>query len=150
MLTSSWAPGRGGGRPGAGGVLGEEKAIRKLLKKQEDTPRSSPQLPAAERPPLPTRQGTPSLFSDDYEAGVCPGELQVQGSGGVPYKKQGRDFPVGQWLGLRTSTAGGTGSIPGQGSFACYVVRPKKQTKKNPGGLSECMIKNAGSQTSNI
>lgn len=46
---------------------------------------------------------------------------------GVPYEKQGRDFPVAQCLGLRTSTAGSMGSIPGQGSSACYVVRPKRQ-----------------------
>ena len=90
MLTSSWAPGQGGGRPGARGVLEEERAIRKLLKKPEDTPRSSPQLPAAGRPPLPTRQRTPSLFSDDYEADVCPGELPAQGSGGGGYHIKNR------------------------------------------------------------
>ena len=36
---------------------------------------------------------------------------------------------VVQWLRLCTSTAGGTGSIPGWGSSSCFEVQPKK--KKN-------------------
>ena len=42
---------------------------------------------------------------------------------------------VVQWLKLCTSTAGGTGSIPGWGSSACLAVQPKQQqqkAKKNP------------------
>ena len=34
--------------------------------------------------------------------------------------------PVDQWLRLCTSTARGTGSIPGQGSFACCALWQKK------------------------
>ena len=37
-----------------------------------------------------------------------------------------------QWLRPRASTAGGMGSIPGQGTSACCVVWPKKKKlKKN-------------------
>ena len=40
---------------------------------------------------------------------------------------------VAQWLGLYTSTAGGTGSIPGQGTKIpmLHVVAKTKQMKKS-------------------
>ena len=34
-----------------------------------------------------------------------------------------------QWLGLHASTAGGTGSIPVQGSSTCLILWPKKKKK---------------------
>ena len=37
---------------------------------------------------------------------------------------------VVQWLGLRASNAGGTGSIPGGGSSSCREVWPKKKKKR--------------------
>ena len=40
------------------------------------------------------------------------------------------NFLVVQWLGPRTSTAGGTGSIPGQGTKIPQAVQPKKKKKR--------------------
>ena len=40
------------------------------------------------------------------------------------------DFLGGPVVKTPASTAGGSGSIPGQGSFACHVVWPKKKRKK--------------------
>ena len=37
---------------------------------------------------------------------------------------------VDQWLRFCLSTAGGTGSIPGQGSSTCQVIQPKKKKDK--------------------
>ena len=47
-------------------------------------------------------------------------------------KKQGGNSLVVQWLGLRASTAGSMGSIPGRGTKIppCCAVRPKKINKK--------------------
>ena len=39
---------------------------------------------------------------------------------------------VVQWLRPHASTTGGKGSIPGQGSFTCCVVWPKKERKQQP------------------
>ena len=57
------------------------------------------------------------------------------------------DFLAVQWLGLRASTAGGTGSIPGRGTkipHAEHMVQPKKikfnlkkKKKKNVDGRKE-------------
>ena len=43
-----------------------------------------------------------------------------------------------QWLRLRASTAGGTDSIPGQGTKipTCHMARPKKLKKKKKMGTS--------------
>ena len=35
-----------------------------------------------------------------------------------------------QWLRLYAFTAGGTGSIPGWGSFTCHSMQPKKKKKR--------------------
>ena len=40
------------------------------------------------------------------------------------------DFPGGPVVKTLASTAGGSGSIPGPGSFACHVVWPKKKKRK--------------------
>ena len=45
-------------------------------------------------------------------------------------EREGTSLAV-QWLGLRAFTAGGTGSIPGQGTKIPHaMVRPKKKKKK--------------------
>ena len=36
-----------------------------------------------------------------------------------------------QWLRLHTATAGGTGSIPGQGTKILHVTQQKKKRKRN-------------------
>ena len=46
---------------------------------------------------------------------------------------------VVQWLRLHTSTAGGTGSIPSQGSSTYHMVWPKSKIKKKRLGF--CLIK---------
>ena len=37
---------------------------------------------------------------------------------------------MAQWLGLHAPNAGGVGLIPGRGSSACCVARPKKRKKE--------------------
>ena len=55
---------------------------------------------------------------------ACPRELKKKKKIG-----QGTSLAV-QWLRLCTSTAGGTGSIPGQGTKIPHAPRPKKKKKK--------------------
>ena len=43
---------------------------------------------------------------------------------------------VVQWLGLRTSTTGGVGAIPGRGTKILHATRPKKK-KEERGGKKE-------------
>ena len=48
----------------------------------------------------------------------------------LKFKKEGNSLEV-QWLGIHTSTAGGTGSIPGRGTKIPHAARrSQKQTKK--------------------
>ena len=52
----------------------------------------------------------------------------------IHYKISPQDFPVFQWLRLRTSTAGGVGSIPGVGELRSCMPGgvAKKKKKKIP------------------
>ena len=49
--------------------------------------------------------------------------------------KQGRNSLVVQWLNLQAASAGGEGSIPGQGTKVLHALRPEKilvkKKKKN-------------------
>ena len=47
-------------------------------------------------------------------------------------QKTSRDFLAVQWLRLHTSTAGGVGLIPGQGTKIPHATQPSK-TKQNSG-----------------
>jgi len=51
---------------------------------------------------------------------------------------------VGQWLRPCTSTAGGTGSIPGLGTKTLNAKHPKKKKKKKNQMylLKKCVLKN--------
>ena len=51
---------------------------------------------------------------------------------------QGASLVV-QWLRLHTATAGGTGSIPGQGTKILHVTQQKKKKKKE-----YCHIRSSG------
>ena len=56
-------------------------------------------------------------------------------------KRQGTSL-VGQWLRLRASTAGGTGSIPGQGTRTLRAARCGQKKKKNEKATYEMEKKN--------
>ena len=78
-----------------------------------------------------------SIAFPPFLTGICTSRSENI----LPSEEMCRNSLAVQWLGLRVSTAGGTGSIPGWIPQAVWCVPPQKSRKVHKNSISDISIK---------